>query len=132
MSQNCSIITDQEIIDLLYIYHPSFDEGQPNLFLVEYNITCLSHSIVQDHYSYVTASVKYVNSPQGFTMNQTFIAAMDVGCSYDNQWDSNVLGVTAFKWSDMVPSNVLRSDCSVCNGAVNNSDPVTHCVGEFD
>ncbi len=131
LSQNCSLISNQEILDLLYEYHPSFDEGQPNIFLVNYNITCLSRSIVKDRYSFVTISVKYMNWPQGFKMNETFVAVIDIGCTYDNKWNSDVLGNTAMIWSEPIPSVVLRTDCRSCNRAVNNSDPITHCVGEY-
>ena len=131
MAHNCSMITDQEVVALLYEYHPSSDEGQPKLMLMENNVICLSHSLLQDHYRYTTVSVKYVNFPNGFMQNETLTAVMDIGCSAENKWESNVLGNTAFKLSDSILSaSHLRSDCRTCNGVVSEADPVTHCVGK--
>ena len=129
-AQNCSFITDQELFVLMQdYYHPSTDEGQPNLFIMDYNITCLSHSILQNHYRYTTVSVKYLILPQGFKKNETLTAMLDIGCSTENKWDPDVLGNTAFKWSSPTSNNNPRSDCTLCNGDMYGADIDTHCVG---
>ena len=136
MAQNCSIISTPEVKSLLQIYHPSTD-GQLELILVDYNVTCLSHSILENHYRSTTISVKYINLSSGFQNNETFVALIDIGCSQLNEWDPTVLGRdNAFMWSEAVPSYSLRSDCRMCISGShselgNISDPQTHCVGEL-
>lgn len=128
-AQNCTTITFDDIASLLPNY------ASPTMVLVDFNVTCLALSKVQDKYRYVTVMV-IIQNTVGDTNSDTSLAMIDIGCSTSNHWNASVLGVdSAFMMLNSVSSVKTRLDCSVCAGEMlltvaGLSDPHTHCVGE--
>ena len=133
-SQNCSLITHEEVEELIPQFDPLLDGGEVVFTLLGYNISCLSLSQVQNHYRFTTISVTYSSS---FVENEILTALVDIGCSSKNKWEISVLGMeNTIMWSQPTPADRLRRDCAICisdkHYMGNTSDPITHCVGMFD
>lgn len=133
-SQNCSLITHDIVTELLPQLHPSSD-GNEGLYLLSFNITCLSASHVQDCYRFTTIFTTYIVSSS--KSNETITALIDLGCSTENKWDPSVLGAEISYISN--PINLtenLRLDCALCASSIHPrsnrliSDPTSHCVGK--
>ena len=133
-SQNCSLITHDIVTELLPQIHPSSD-GNEGLYLLNFNITCLSASHVQDCYRYTTIFTTYIVSSS--ESNETITALIDLGCSSKNKWDPSVLGAEASYISNPISLvENLRLDCALCASSTHPiskgliSDPTTHCIGK--
>ena len=133
-SQNCLLITHDIVTELLPQLHPSSD-GNEGLYLLSFNITCLSASHVQDCYRFTTIFTTYIVSSS--KSNETITALIDLGCSTENKWDPSVLGAEISYISN--PINLtenLRLDCALCASSIHPrsngliSDPTSHCVGK--
>lgn len=131
---SCPPMNDSILGSLIAQFHPVSDGEELLTFqLKNFNVTCLSLSNLRDQYRYITVSVTYVLV--GYN-NRTVNAMIDIGCK-DNRWDPSVLGAeVSFKYSQPVPKEGLRKDCSMCISnthpinSESSSDPITHCKGK--
>lgn len=138
-AQNCSLISLEEVNQLITELCPCSDSSATSFSVLGFNVTCLALAVLQDHYRFVTVYVDFTLSQfSGDGVVESLSALMDVGCSSDNRWESSVLGLAGtFTWMDTVDPGAapgMRTDCAECAGKSYDQDlfldTLTHCLGQ--
>ena len=106
--------------------------------VLNHNIVCEAPASEKDKYAYVSVVVEFLcTSLAGCDGTTSITRQYQFECGTGNTWEATVFGISTFVQTTNPTANLstpLSDRCSLCideRQTTANSDPVTHCIGNF-